>query len=116
MQVINIRLPKLCHAKPGDTVRLPDREGNLLDELFMVCAFPVKGKRAARPMVLHGLYDDERPLFLVSLETGLARGMPHLSSQVEIVSDLVLVQGASPAELATLTAKAEVRQSQEKVA
>lgn len=116
MQVIDIRLPKLCHAKPGDCVRLPDRDGNLTDELFMVCAFPVKGKRAARPLISHGLYDDERPLFLVSLETGLAREMPHLSSRAEIVRDVVLVQGASQAELAALTAKAAERNHEEKAA
>lgn len=89
MKFVDTRLPKLCHAKPGDIVRLENG-------LHMVCAFPVKGKRAARPMMMHGLYDDERPLFLVNMASGEAVVMPHLSTRLEIVHDVTLVDGPMP--------------------
>ena len=89
MKFVDTRLPKLCHAKPGSIVRLENG-------LHMVCVFPVKGKRAARPLSNMGLYDDERPLFLVHMATGEAVPMPHLSSRVEIVDDVTLVDGPMP--------------------
>jgi hypothetical protein len=86
---------KICHARVGQLVRLPDPETlNILPEVFMVCAKSevTIGKktirpRAARAGMSHGLYDDERPLSLLSLTTGLYRSMPHLSSRAELLAD-----------------------------
>jgi len=88
MLLVNTSMPKLCHARPGDAVRLLDREtGNPLPELYIVCIFNQKGKRHMRPCRSEGLYDEQRPLFLVNLTTGEAAEMPHLSSRVQIVRD-----------------------------
>lgn len=75
---------KLCHAAVGSVVLLVSSMLELDDEPLLVCAKPAKGKRSARPKMSHGLYDDERELFLVSLRTGLSREMPNLSSRVII--------------------------------
>lgn len=89
MKIVDTRLPKLCHAHPGEMVRLENG-------LHMVCVFPVEGKRPARPMIGNGLYDEERSLFLVNMTTGEAIAMPHLSSRIEIVRDVTLVDGPMP--------------------
>jgi hypothetical protein len=93
MIVINTALPKLCHAQAGDVVRITDSCGELLPALYLVSVFNEKGKRAGRPGLLHGLYDDERPFFLVDLATGVAQPMPHLSSRVQIVRNVAVYEG-----------------------
>lgn len=92
MIYVNTRLPKLCHAQPGQKVRLPDpATGAVLPEVFMVVAVAerLRGRtlRPARKGISLGLYDDERPLMLVSMSTGVAQPMPHLSSRAEILRD-----------------------------
>lgn len=89
---VNTNLPKICHAKVGGQVRLPDpKTGEVLPEVFVVVAVeePQVGRRraprAARSGMMHGLYDDERKLMLVSLTTGITRPMPHLSSRAQIL-------------------------------
>lgn len=89
MRIVDNRLPKLCHAKVGDLVRLPLRNSEYCEEMapyYIVCADSSdKRLKIGRPGMMHGLYDDERPLFLVDLATGEAIKMPHLSSRVEII-------------------------------
>lgn len=85
MIIINTSMPKLCHARPGDAIRLLDEDGNPTEQVFIVCVVNQKGKRHMRTNVPHGLYDEERPLFIVDLATGQATSMPHLSSRVEIL-------------------------------
>lgn len=77
-------LLKICHARVGQPVRLPDATGQVLPEVFVVCAVDGGGK-PARPGQPHGLYDDGRELYLVSLTTGRTRPMPHLSSRAELL-------------------------------
>lgn len=94
MIILNTNLPKLCHARPGDAVRLVDpNTGEPTSDLFIVSVDGTHTGRPARPNMLHGLYDDQRPLFLVNLSTGKAERMPHLSSRVEIVRDARIVFG-----------------------
>lgn len=97
MLIINTKLPKLCHAQIGGTVRLTGPDGEPMSELFIVSTFNEKGRRAGRSGMMHGLYDEERPLFLTSLASGEAVPMPHLSSRVEIVRDVAVVEGTLPA-------------------
>lgn len=92
MKIIDTRLPKLCHARPGGIISLPGENGEPTEELYLVCAY-ANGKRAGRAGMMHGLYDDARPLFLVNLANGEAIPMPHLSSRVEIVHDAALIRG-----------------------
>jgi hypothetical protein len=75
---------KLCHAVPGDVIKLVD--SNMLSDgqTFLVCVIKDPSKRAARPNMSHGLYDDQRCMFLVNIETGEMRDMAHLSSRVLI--------------------------------
>lgn len=93
MLFIDTRLPKLCHANPGDVIRIGDKDGIIQSDIYLVCAFNQEGKRAARKTISNGLYDDERPLFMVNLITGEAKPLPHLSSRVEIVKDIAIVRG-----------------------
>lgn len=86
MKIVDTRQPKLCSASVGSVVQIEDKT-------YMVCAFNPGGKRAQRPNMSHGLYDDERDLFLVDLSTGEAVKMPHLSSRVDICRDPVLTLG-----------------------
>lgn len=88
---VRAELPKLCHARPGELVRLPGDDGRPSGPLYLVCAAEVKGRRALRECMTHGLYDDERPLFLVDIETGAATPMPHLSSRAQIIDDAEVV-------------------------
>ncbi|MER1940483.1 hypothetical protein ABS755_07215 [Castellaniella sp. FW104-16D08] len=97
MKVINTKLPKLCHARPGDVIRVTDDTGKPTDTLFLVAVFNAPGKRAMRDNMMQGLYDEERPLFMVNLETGEARPLPHLSSRIEFVRDIVAVEGCREA-------------------
>jgi hypothetical protein len=81
---------KLCHAKPGDVVRLlSPRQLVPIGEPYMVCVDPHSDK-PARATLPQDLYADERRLFLVSLSTGLVRTMPHLSQRMEIIRDAVV--------------------------
>jgi hypothetical protein len=83
---VNTQLPKLCHATVGQQVRLPDTQtGEVQKEVFIVAAREQRGQRGSRAGMSHGLYDDERELMLVSLSTGLARRMPHLSSRAQLL-------------------------------
>ncbi len=84
---------KLCHAAVGSVIRLVSDKLEVDDERFLVCAVPEAGKRAARPRMTQGLYDDERCLFLVSLTTGLMKNRPHLSSRVIIYSEAEVLLG-----------------------
>lgn len=82
--VINTTLPKICHRKVGDLLRLPDMDsGEILPEVFMVVAIEEPKRRAARPNRSEGLYDDERTLLLVSMTTGTARPFPNKSSRAQ---------------------------------
>lgn len=88
MTFVNTKLPKICHARVGDLVRLPDPEtGDVLDEVFMVCAKPEQPKRRTRKAQRSTLSYEKDPVFLVSLTTGELREMPHLSSRVSLVAD-----------------------------
>lgn len=85
---VNTRLPKLCHARPGQIIRLPDRQtGEVLPELFVLVALdldkPSRRKRAPYGSSA-GLYNEERELLLISLTSGRARKLPHLSDRAEL--------------------------------
>jgi len=96
MLVVRTDLPKLCHFKPGDVVQLPNGEnGELTDELYLICFLPKptnhRQRRKQAVATGFGLYGfDAGELFIVNLETGEARGMPHLSSRVCVRRDVVL--------------------------
>jgi hypothetical protein len=85
---VNTRLPKICHARPGTIIRLPDREtGEVLPERFMLIAIELdKPSRRKKPPygAGAGLYNEERELLLVSLDTGRTRKLPHLSDRADI--------------------------------
>lgn len=100
---------KLCHAAIGSAVLLVSDKLEVDDEPFLVCAVPEKGKRSARSGMTHGLYDDERSLFLVSLKTGLMREAPHLSSRVIIFRDAELHLGEETPRGALAELKQEAR-------
>lgn len=82
-------LSKLCHAQPGDVIRIPQ-----FPSLYLVACFAMKGCKPARAGATNGLYSDERPLFMVDLASGEARELPHLSSLVEIVRGAAVVEDA----------------------
>lgn len=113
---VNTAFRKLCHAKPGDQIRLLDTEtGDVMPEVFVVVAIKAPGRRAARKGMSQGLYDEQRELLLVSLMSGEARKMPHLSSRVDILHEdaritlglpPVLVPSASADRWARLTLQA----------
>lgn len=99
MSTVNTDLTKICHARIGQKVRLPDpRTGEVLPEVFVVVAIDDPRRKPARANMPHGLYDDGRELLLVSLETGVARKMPHLSSRAELLrsTDLTEALGQAP--------------------
>jgi hypothetical protein len=90
MRVFINKVPKLCSVPVGSVVRLRDdllTEPKEEDPVYLVCAFNVPGRRPARELMTHGLYDEERPLFLVDLRTGTAIAMPNLSSRVQVLKD-----------------------------
>ena len=88
MTFVNTKLPKICHARVGDLVRLPHPEtGDVLDEVFLVCAKPEQPKRRTRKTARSTLSYEKDPVFLVSLTTGELREMPHLSSRAALVAD-----------------------------
>lgn len=91
MKVVDTRKPKLCSAKPGSVIQLLNEDQVPAGDFYLVSVMDVKGKRAARELATQGLYDDERPLFLVSLSNGQAIAMPHLSSRVDIVRGAKMV-------------------------
>lgn len=97
MRVIrNPVLIKLCHARSGDVVRLRNLEtGDIESDLLIVCVDGTSNERALRPGAPHGLYDEQRPLFLVDLATGKAQKMPHLSKRIEIVRNVAVVEDFS---------------------
>lgn len=80
-------LRKLCHAQIGQHVQLTDALGKLEDEVFVVCAVEQPGRRPGRPGQPHGLYDDQRKLFLMSTRSGNTRPMPHLSSRAKLLNE-----------------------------
>ena len=103
---VNTSFRKLCHAKVGDQIRLPDAEtGAVLPEVFVVIALAQSGRRPARKGMTQGLYDEQRELWLVSLETGEARKMPHLSSRVDILHEDARVALGLPPVLAPVAEK-----------
>lgn len=73
---------------------LVDSQMRLDQEPYLVCAVDDKHKRAARANMPHGLYDDERQLFLVSLSTGQTKDRPSLSSRVIMFPEANLQLGA----------------------
>lgn len=75
-------------------VMLVDSQMQLDQEPYLVCVIADKHKRAARANMPHGLYDDERQLFLVSLSTGQTKDMPSLSSRVIVFPEASLQLGA----------------------
>lgn len=90
-------LAKLCHARVGQKVRLPDAAtGEILSEVFVVVAIEDPRRRPARANMPHGLYDEGRELLLVSLDTGLARKLPHLSSKADLIRATDLLESMSP--------------------
>lgn len=82
-------LSKTCHANFGDVIRLPETR-----ELFVVAFFAGKNCRTAKEGASSGLYNEERPMFMVNLVTGEAKPLPHLSSRVEILRRAALVEDA----------------------
>ncbi|KVP16840.1 hypothetical protein [Burkholderia ubonensis] len=104
---VNTHLPKICHARIGQKIRLPDtKTGEVQPEVFVVVAKEEPRRRAARPGMSQGLYDDERELMLVSLTTGIARKMPHLSSRAELLRADDLAAALSPDEVPVLVPEA----------
>jgi hypothetical protein len=94
MRVIDLRLPKVCHAPVGSVIRLPDlSSGTPIGPYYLVCAFSDPKKRPGRKGLSIGLYDDERDLFLVNIENGEAISMPHLSSRAEQIESAKLLIG-----------------------
>lgn len=93
MNYINNKLPKLCFAKPGDVIRLQPEHLKEPDPTpYLVCIF-INGKKRRAPLhASNGLYSEENPTFLVSLLSGECFAMPHLSSRVEIVKDIAIVE------------------------
>ena len=78
---------KMCHARIGDVVQFEKGKS-----LYLVCARQVTpAQRPARPMMPHGLYDEEREIFLVSLSNGQAYPMPHLSTKLIVRNDVAVV-------------------------
>lgn len=69
---------KTCHLRPGDCVFLYGKDGQQIPGLFIVCS---AGKMKTE-LGSSGLYSADVPVFLVNLETGEARDLPHLSSRL----------------------------------
>jgi hypothetical protein len=85
--------PKLCHARVGQCIRIHDDVYPHGTGLYLVCSNDARGVPSYM-LPMRGLYDAaEGSLFLVCLQTGLARCMPHLSSRVEIVQDAQVYVG-----------------------
>lgn len=80
--LIDTALPKLCHAHVGEYVRLPDpATGELLDEVFLICAKPEPKPSRRRKSERSTLSYEKEHTFLVSVSTGEIREMPHLSTR-----------------------------------
>ena len=73
--------PKICFAHPGDVLEI---DGSL----FLVCRYDI-GK-PNNQLTSNGLYSNENPHFLVDLESGQARPMPHLSTRARPVWDVAV--------------------------
>jgi len=89
---------KLCHAQPGARVRLVNTtDATLGEEVFLVVIqddFPKK--RAARKGMPHGLYDEERPVFLLKETTWELKSAPSLSSKVVVLPNTTEVAPVPP--------------------
>lgn len=85
------RQTKLCHGNPGDVVQLSSG-----GTLYMICVQPERGKRPGRANMSQGLYDDERNLYLVDLQTGYMKEMVHLSTKVTFRPDIAITSNALP--------------------
>jgi hypothetical protein len=115
---VDTRLPKLCHATPGRVIRLPDPQtGAVLPELFVLVALDLdKPSRRKKPPFGQsaGLYNEERDLLLISLTSGRARKLPHLSTRVDL-TDLkledVLPEATSAPVLVSTLEESHVRVS-----
>ena len=84
MKVFLDNPPKVCFAKAGDVIELPDEPGTR----YLVCRYDIGRPNPA--LASNGLYSNENPHFLVELVTGQARSMPHLSSLARIVKDVAI--------------------------
>ncbi len=90
------RSVKLCHARPGDIVMLDPTSSTY----YMVCKVDdnPENKRVVgtrKTLQSAGLYNEDSPLFLVNIKTGVARSMKHLSSRAFICHDLAVVNTAA---------------------
>lgn len=80
---------KLCFAKQGDVVRIPeDKRG---DRLYIVTVLSLPHLKKAAAEANNGLYSDERPFALVDLESWEMFPVPHLSSRVEVLEDATIM-------------------------
>lgn len=71
---------KLCNCSPGDVISLWDKETGLCEGYFLVCML---GEELKKQLKTYGLYAAENDLFLVNLQTGGTKKMPHLSSKIK---------------------------------
>lgn len=72
---------KLCNCSPGDVISLWDNNTGLCEGYFLICMLGEEFKKKSNTF---GLYAAENDLFLVNLQTGGTKKMPHLSSKIKI--------------------------------
>lgn len=95
MKIIDFRTnkTKVCHSRPGDCVRVFDNTTGADLGLFIICS---AGKLEAQ-LSSSGLYKADKPIFMVSLSTGEALMLPHLSSKtIEIMRDVSVIINDTP--------------------
>lgn len=68
-------LQKFCHSRVGDVVEI--FTDNKSSGFFPVCS----AGKLERELKSAGLYDADKPIFLVELSTGIAHPVPYLSSR-----------------------------------
>lgn len=75
-----IDLRKVCHTRPGDLVRIHAFDG-VERGLFLVCS----AGKISRELKSAGLYESDKPVFMVDIRSGVAEQLPHLSAHVAAV-------------------------------
>lgn len=90
MLIVNTRLPKVCFARAGDVICLPDEKGNVIDDPYLVCVFTLDNILPKKLVASNGLYSSEDTYYLVNLRTGMPKKMPHLSSRMVPLADAFL--------------------------